>query len=112
MTSSRTTTKGRKLLRTTMAAVFAGTLLASPLAGASAASTSGDVQIMGCGAYEGAIKKDLIYWYAKVYNACGSARKMRAVADLWPDGPCEWVGAYSRAQLYAGVQAPSGVADC
>ncbi|WP_157570406.1 hypothetical protein [Microtetraspora malaysiensis] len=55
MTSSRTTTKGRKLLRTTMAAVFAGTLLASPLAGASAASTSGDVQIMGCGAYEGAI---------------------------------------------------------
>ncbi|WP_157570407.1 hypothetical protein [Microtetraspora malaysiensis] len=54
----------------------------------------------------------MIYWYAKVYNACGSARKMRAVVDLWPDGPCEWVGAYSRAQLYAGVQAPSGVADC
>ncbi len=112
MTSSRIATKRRKLFRTTMAAVFAGALLASPLAGASAASTSDDVQIMGCGAYEGAIKKNGIYWYAKVYNACGQAKKMRPVIDFSPDGGCEWVGAYSRAELYAGVFQPSGVADC
>ncbi|MGN9844886.1 hypothetical protein ACTMTI_42840 [Nonomuraea sp. H19] len=49
---------------------------------------------------------------ARVYNACGSARQMRAVVDGWPDGPCEWVGAYTRADLYAGFYAPSGTADC
>ncbi|NUW31968.1 hypothetical protein HTZ77_11080 [Nonomuraea sp. SMC257] len=95
------------MTRLAAAAVLAGALLVAPAASAASPST-----VLGCGAYEGAVKKDVIYWYARVYNACGSARKMRAVVDLWPDGPCEWVGAYSRADLYAGVQIPSGTADC
>ncbi|MET8049038.1 hypothetical protein ABZU75_15705 [Streptosporangium sp. NPDC005286] len=93
-------------------AILAGAMFASSPASASAAPTPGDVQILGCGSYEGAVKKQIIYWYARVYNACGSSKQMRAVVNGWPDGPCEWVGAYSRADLYAGVYQPSGTADC
>ncbi|MEV0150142.1 MULTISPECIES: hypothetical protein [unclassified Nonomuraea] len=111
-----TTMKNGRLLTTIAAAALcAGTVLASPGAATAAdspAAAGARVAALGCGAYEGAVKKQIIYWYARVYNACGSSRQMRAVVDGWPDGPCEWVGAYSRADLYAGVYAPSGTADC
>ncbi|SEF92962.1 hypothetical protein SAMN05444920_1011046 [Nonomuraea solani] len=94
---------GKLTMAAAAAALCASTVLVTPATAASSA-------VMGCGAFEGAVKKDGT-WYARVYNACGQSKRMKATVTGWFDGPCEWVGAYSRADLRA-PDKPSGTKDC